>query len=314
VAAVLARLGHSVTIYEAFHKAGGVLVYGSPEFRLPKAIVEREVEYVRKLGVEVRTNAVIGRTLMIDELFAQGADAVFVGVGAGLPFFLNIPGENSLYVYSANEYLTRANLMKAYLSPAYDTPIRRGRSVVVVGGGNVAMDAARTAVRLGADEVRLVYRRSRAEMPARAEEIGHAQEEGVVLELLSKPIRIVADDEKRVKAVECVRMRLGEPDASGRRRPIPIPSSEFEIEADTFIVAVGAGANPLLTSSTPDIETNTRGYILADPETGRTSREGLYAGGDIVTGAATVILAMGAGLRAARAMHEYITAKHAAGG
>jgi len=314
VAAELARLGHSVTIYEAFHKAGGVLVYGIPEFRLPKAIVEREVEYVRKLGVEVRTNAVIGRTLMIDELFAQGADAVFVGVGAGLPFFLNIPGENSLYVYSANEYLTRANLMKAYLSPAYDTPIRRGRSVVVVGGGNVAMDAARTAVRLGADEVRLVYRRSRAEMPARAEEIGHAQEEGVVLELLSKPIRIVADDEKRVKAVECVRMRLGEPDASGRRRPIPIPSSEFEIEADTFIVAVGAGANPLLTSSTPDIETNTRGYILADPETGRTSREGLYAGGDIVTGAATVILAMGAGLRAARAMHEYITAKHAAGG
>jgi len=314
VAAELARLGHSVTIYEAFHKAGGVLVYGIPEFRLPKAIVEREVEYVRKLGVEVRTNAVIGRTLMIDELFAQGADAVFVGVGAGLPFFLNIPGENSLYVYSANEYLTRANLMKAYLSPAYDTPIRRGRSVVVVGGGNVAMDAARTAVRLGADEVRLVYRRSRAEMPARAEEIGHAQEEGVVFELLSKPIRIVADDEKRVKAVECVRMRLGEPDASGRRRPIPIPSSEFEIEADTFIVAVGAGANPLLTSSTPDIETNTRGYILADPETGRTSREGLYAGGDIVTGAATVILAMGAGLRAARAMHEYITAKHAAGG
>ena len=312
VAAELARLGHSVTIYEAFHKAGGVLVYGIPEFRLPKAIVEREVDYVRKLGVEIRTNAVIGRTLNIDELFAQGADAVFVGVGAGLPSFLNIPGENSLYVYSANEYLTRSNLMKAYLNPVYDTPIRRGRRVVVVGGGNVAMDAARTAVRLGADEVRLVYRRSRAEMPARAEEIGHAEEEGVVLDLLTNPVRVVADDERRVKAVECVRMRLGEPDASGRRRPITIPGSEFAIEADTFVVAVGVGANPLLTSSTPGIETNKRGYIVADPETGRTSHEGLYAGGDIVTGAATVILAMGAGLRAARAMHEYMMAKHTA--
>ncbi len=306
VAAELARLGHSVTVFEAFHKPGGVLVYGIPEFRLPKAIVEREVEFVESLGVEVRTNAVIGRTLTVDDLFKEGYEAVFVGVGAGLPSFLGIPGENSLYVYSANEYLTRANLMKAYLNPDYDTPLRRGRKVMVVGGGNVAMDSARTAVRLGAEEVRLVYRRSRAEMPARIEEVENAEEEGVRIDILTNPVRILADEAKRVRAVECVRMELGEPDASGRRRPITIAGSEFEIEADTVIVAVGAGANPLLTRTTPGLGTNKRGYIIADPETGRTSREGVYAGGDIVTGAATVILAMGAGLRSARAMHEYM--------
>jgi len=284
-------------------------VYGIPEFRLPKAIVEREIEYVKSLGVEIRTNAVIGRTLTIDDLFKQGYDAVFIGVGAGLPAFLNIPGENSLYVYSANEYLTRANLMKAYL-PDYDTPLRRGKRVVVVGGGNVAMDAARTALRMGAGEVRLVYRRSRVEMPARVEEVENAEEEGVVFEMLTNPVRILADELRRVTAMECVRMELGEPDSSGRRRPIPIAGSEFIIECDTIVVAIGANANPLLTKATPGISTNKWGYIIADAETGATSREGVYAGGDIVTGAATVILAMGAGLKSARAMHEYIMSKN----
>jgi len=309
VAAELARRGHAVTVFEAFHKPGGVLVYGIPEFRLPKSIVEREVEFVKSLGVEVRTNVVVGRTLTIDDLFEQGYDAVFVGVGAGLPSFLNIPGENSLYVYSANEYLTRANLMKAYLHPVYDTPLRRGKKVVVVGGGNVAMDSARTAVRLGAEEVRLVYRRSRVEMPARAEEVENAEEEGIIFELLTNPVRVIPDEQQRVKAVECIRMELGEPDDSGRRRPVPIPGSEFQIETDTFVVAIGNRANPLLTKTTPGMDTNQWGYIITDPETGQTTREGVYAGGDIVTGAATVILAMGAGLRCARAMHEYMTAK-----
>lgn len=312
-AAELARRGHAVTIFEAFHKAGGVLVYGIPEFRLPKAVVEREVEFVKSLGVEVRTDVVVGRTVTIDDLFGDGYDAVFIGVGAGLPSFLNIPGENSLYVYSANEYLTRANLMKAYLNPVYDTPLRRGRRVVVVGGGNVAMDAARTALRLGAEEVRLVYRRSRVEMPARVEEVDNAEEEGIRLELLTNPVRILADDQRRVTAMECIRMRLGEPDESGRRRPFPLPGSEFRIDADTVVIAIGNGANPLLTRSTPGLETNKWGYIIADAATGKTSREGVYAGGDIVTGAATVILAMGAGLKAARAMHEYMMTKPAAG-
>jgi len=311
VAAELARRGHAVTVFEAFHKPGGVLVYGIPEFRLPKSIVEREVEFVKTLGVEVRTNVVVGRTLTVDDLFEQGYDAVFIGVGAGLPSFLNIPGENSLYVYSANEYLTRANLMKAYLHPVYDTPLRRGRKVVVVGGGNVAMDSARTAVRLGADEVRLVYRRSRVEMPARAEEVENAEEEGIIFELLTNPVRVIPDEQQRVKAVECIRMELGEPDDSGRRRPVPIPGSEFQIEADTFVVAIGNRANPLLTKTTPGMDTNEWGYIIADPDTGQTTREGVYAGGDIVTGAATVILAMGAGLRCARAMHEYMMARPA---
>ena len=311
VAAELARRGHSVTIFEAFHKPGGVLVYGIPEFRLPKAIVEREVEFVKSLGVELRTNVVVGRTLTVDDLFEQGYGTVFVGVGAGLPSFLNIPGENSLYVYSANEYLTRANLMKAYLSPVYDTPIWRGKHVVVVGGGNVAMDSARTALRLGADEVRLVYRRSRVEMPARAEEVENAEEEGIIFELLTNPVRIIADEEKRVKAIECVRMELGEPDDSGRRRPIPIPGSEFTSETDTVVIAIGNKANPLLTKTTPGMDTNKWGYIITDPETGQTTREGVYAGGDIVTGSATVILAMGAGLKCARAMHEYMMSEPA---
>lgn len=305
VAGELARRGHGVTVFEAFHKPGGVLVYGIPEFRLPKVIVEREVAFVRSLGVEIRTNVVIGRTLSIKDLFDRGYGAVFIGVGAGLPSFLNIPGENSLYVYSANEYLTRANLMKAYLREA-DTPLARGKRVVVVGGGNVAMDSARTAVRLGADEVRLVYRRSRAEMPARVEEVENAEEEGVIFEFLTNPVRIISDGERRVQAVECVRMELGEPDESGRRRPVPVTGSEFEIVADTVVVAIGNRANPLLTGATPGLEINRWGNIVADPETGRTSLNGVYAGGDIVTGAATVILAMGAGLRAARAMHEYL--------
>ncbi len=308
VAAELARLGDSVTLFEAFHKTGGVLIYGIPEFRLPKAIVHREVEFVKSLGVEIRTNVVVGRTLIVDELFEQGYEAVFVGVGAGLPSFLNIPGENSLYVYSANEYLTRANLMKAY-HPEYDTPLRRGRKVVVVGGGNVAMDAARTALRMGAEEVRLVYRRSRIEMPARAEEVENAEEEGVKFEFLTNPVRILADEKHRVKAVECVRMALGEPDESGRRRPIPVPGSEFSVETDTVVVAVGAGANPLLTKATSGMDTDRRGYIVTDPDTGQTTREGVYAGGDIVTGSATVILAMGMGLRSARAMHQYMMSR-----
>ncbi|MFH1730844.1 MAG: NADPH-dependent glutamate synthase [Planctomycetota bacterium] len=308
VAAELARRGHAVTVFEAFHKPGGVLVYGIPEFRLPKSIVEREVDFVRSLGVEVRTNVVVGRTLTINELFEQGYDAVFVGVGAGLPAFLNIPGENLLQVYSANEYLTRANLMKAYLED-YDTPLVRGGRVVVVGGGNVAMDSARTAMRMGADEVRLVYRRSRTEMPARAEEVEHAEQEGIIFELLTNPTRIFGNDETRVKAIECIRMELGEPDDSGRRRPVPTPGSEFRIDVDTVVIAIGNKANPLLPKVTPGMDTNKRGYIIADPETGRTTREGVYAGGDIVTGAATVILAMGAGLCCARAMHEYMMSR-----
>ena len=308
-AAELAKRGHAVTLFEAFHKPGGVLVYGIPEFRLPKAVVEREVAYVETLGVELRTNVVVGRTLTLDDLFAQGVDAVFLGVGAGLPRFLGIPGENSVYVYSANEYLTRANLMKAYLHPRYDTPLHRGRRVIVVGGGNVAMDAARTALRLGADEVRLVYRRSRAEMPARAEEVVHAEEEGVVFDLLAAPVRILADAEQRVAAAECIRMQLGEPDQSGRARPVPVPGSEFRVEADTVVVAIGGQPNPLLTRATPGLEADDRGRIVADPETGATSREGVYAGGDIVTGAATVILAMGAGLCSARAMDAYMREK-----
>ena len=308
VAAELARRGHAVTVFEALHKPGGVLAYGIPEFRLPKAIVKREVDFVKSLGVDVLTNVVVGRTLTIDEIFEQGYDAVFVGVGAGLPSFLNIPGENLLHVYSANEYLTRANLMKAYLDH-YDTPITRGGTVIVVGGGNVAMDSARTALRMGAAEVRLVYRRSRTEMPARAEEVIHAEEEGIVLDLLTNPVRILGDDEMRVRGMECIRMELGAPDESGRRRPVPIEGSEFQIEADTVVIAIGNKANPLLTKVTPGMDTNKWGYIITDPDSGRTTREGVYAGGDIVTGAATVILAMGAGLRCARAMHDYMMTK-----
>ncbi|HHO75906.1 MAG TPA: NADPH-dependent glutamate synthase [Deltaproteobacteria bacterium] len=309
VAGDLVQLGHDVTIFEALHKAGGVLVYGIPEFRLPKAIVASEVDYLKNMGVKVETSNVIGKVATVDELFEEGYDAVFLGTGAGLPTFMNIPGENLNGVYSANEYLTRSNLMKAYLFPEYDTPIVHGKNVAVVGGGNVAMDAARTAMRLGADNVYLVYRRSRQEMPARIEEIHHAEEEGIQLNLLTTPIKYIGNDKGWVTSMECLRMELGEPDDSGRRRPVPIKGSEFIWDIDTVVVAIGAGSNPLVQSTTPGLDTNKWNYIIADEETGQTSREGVFAGGDIVTGAATVILAMGAGRKAARAMHKYVMSK-----
>lgn len=305
-AADLARLGHSVTIFEAFHKAGGVLVYGIPEFRLPKAIVQREVEFVLSLGVELRLNEVVGMTTTVDELFSGGYHAVYIAIGAGLPRFMNIPGENYNGVYSANEFLTRSNLMKAYRFPEYDTPIKRGKRVAVVGGGNVAMDAARTALRLGAEHVYNIYRRSRREMPARDEEIANAIEEGIDIRFLTNPVGILADEEGWVRAIECVRMRLGEPDDSGRRRPIPMEGSQHTIDVDVVVMAIGNGANPLLPSATPALETNRWGYIVADEETGRTSIEGVWAGGDIVTGSATVILAMGAARKSARDIHDYL--------
>jgi len=307
VAGDLAKLGHDVTVFESFHKAGGVLVYGIPEFRLPKAIVQREVDFVTQLGAELKTNHVIGRVYTIDELLKDGYDAVFVGVGAGLPYFLDIPGENHRGVYTANEYLTRTNLMKAYRFPEYDTPIKIGKRVAVIGGGNVAMDSARTALRLGADHVYLIYRRSRVEMPAREEEIENAEEEGIEFHLLANPIGVIADDSGWVSQIECLKMELGEPDASGRRRPIPIEGSEFQFDVDTVVVAIGNGANPLIPTTTPDLGVNSRGYIVADEEHGATSLPGVYAGGDIVTGAATVILAMGAGRKSARAIHQYLT-------
>jgi glutamate synthase (NADPH/NADH) small chain len=300
--------GHEVTIFEALHKPGGVLIYGIPEFRLPKDIVQAEVNYLERLGVKIELNCVIGKIETVDELL-QEYDAVFLGLGAGLPQFLNIPGENLSGIYSANEYLTRSNLMKAYLFPEYDTPIARGKHVAVFGAGNVAMDAARTALRLGADEVRIVYRRTRTEMPARIEEIHHAEEEGVQFYLLTAPIRFLGNEDGWVTGMECLRMELGEPDESGRRRPVPIEGSEFELECDLAVVAIGAGANPLLTTTTPGLELNRRGYIIADPETGRTTKEGVWAGGDIVTGSATVILAMGAGRKAADSIHEYLMNK-----
>jgi len=305
-AADLAKMGHEVTIFEALHKAGGVLVYGIPEFRLPKRIVQVEVDYVRKLGVEIKTNMVVGQGITVDELLNNGYDAVFIGTGAGLPYFLGIPGENLNGVYSANEFLTRNNLMKAYLFPEYDTPVRVANNVAVVGGGNVAMDAARVAKRLGADHVYLVYRRSRTEMPAREEEIVNAEEEGIEFQLLTNPIRIIGDEKGWVKGIECIRMELGEPDASGRRRPIPIKGSEFVLPVEVVIAAIGQGPNPLLTKSTAGLELTKWGNIIADPETGKTSKRGVFAGGDIVTGAATVILAMGAGKKAAVAIDKYL--------
>ncbi|WAC08281.1 MAG: NADPH-dependent glutamate synthase [Thermodesulfobacteriota bacterium] len=307
VAADLAKLGFGVTIFEALHKAGGVLVYGIPEFRLPKAIVQAEVDYVKSLGAELVTNAVIGNLYTIPELFNNGYDAVFIGIGAGGPMFMDIPGENLNGVYSANEFLTRSNLMKAYLFPEYDTPIKRSRNVAVVGGGNVAMDSARTALRLGADAVYLVYRRSREEMPARAEEVHHAEEEGLIFKFLTNPIRIVGDEKGNVKGMECLRMELGEPDASGRRRPIAVKGSEFIIDIDTLIMSLGTNANPLLPQSTPGLALNKWGYIVADEENAATSLQGVYAGGDIVTGGATVILAMGAGRKAAREIAKYLS-------
>jgi len=307
VAGELARLGHKVKIFEALHKPGGVLIYGIPEFRLPKDIVMAEVDYVKKLGVEIEYNAVIGKYLTIDDLMNEESyHAVFIGTGAGLPYFMNIPGENLNGVYSANEYLTRSNLMKAYDFPNADTPIIKSKKVAVIGGGNVAMDAARTALRLGAEHVYLVYRRSRKEMPARIEEIHHAEEEGIEFHLLTNPIEINGDENSWVKSMTCIRMELGEPDASGRQRPVPIKGSEFDFEVDTVIVSIGNGANPLLLDATPDLKLNKWGNIIADDETCATSIKGVYAGGDIVIGAATVILAMGAGKRAFRAMHEYL--------
>jgi len=300
--------GHEVAIFEALHKTGGVLIYGIPEFRLPKDIVQAEVNYLERLGVKVEVNCVIGRIETVDELLHE-YDAVFLGLGAGLPQFLGIPGENLCGIYSANEYLTRSNLMKAYLFPQYDTPIARGRNVAVFGAGNVAMDSARTALRLGAETVQIVYRRSRDEMPARIEEIHHAEEEGVQFYLLTAPVRFMGDDNGWVTRVECLRMELGEPDESGRRRPIPIKGSEFQLECDLAVVAIGAGANPLLPTTTSGLELNKRGYIVADLETGKTSKPGVWAGGDIVTGSATVILAMGAGRKAANSIHDYLMNK-----
>ena len=307
VAGDLIVKGHDVTIYEAFHKPGGVLVYGIPEFRLPKSIVAQEVNFLARLGVKVECNAVVGRTVSLDELFAEGYQAIYVGVGAGLPKFMNLPGENLVGILSANEYLTRANLMKAYQYPDVDTPIPHGKNVVVLGAGNVAMDSARTAMRLGAETVKIVYRRSREEMPARAAEIHHAEEEGIEMCLLTNPTRYLGNDKGRLTGMECLRMELGEPDSSGRRRPIPIKGSEYQIDCDLCIVAVGSGANPLLTSETPDMQLNKWGYIITDQQTGKTTKKGVWAGGDIVTGAATVILAMGAGRQSADSIHNYLT-------
>jgi len=305
VASDCAKMGHSVTMFEALHKPGGVLVYGIPEFRLPKTIVEGEVSFVTSMGVKLELNHVVGKLKSVDELLNE-FDAVFVGTGAGQPSFMGIPGENSLGIYSANEYLTRSNLMKAYLFPKYDTPIVRGKRVVTVGGGNVAMDSARTALRLGADKSILVYRRSREEMPARSAEVHHAEQEGIEFNLLTNPIRYIADDKGWVKAVECLRMELGESDASGRRRPVPVKGSEFQIPVDTVVVAIGNSPNPLIPQTTPGLETAKHGNVVADPKTGRTSKKGVFAGGDIVTGAATVILAMGAGRLAANSIDEYL--------
>ena len=304
----LAKKGYAVTVFEALHTAGGVLVYGIPEFRLPKDIVQKEIDGLKALGVDVQTNMVIGRVLSIDELLEQGYEAVFIGSGAGLPRFMNIPGENLKGVYSANEFLTRVNLMKAY-QPGSDTPIKHAKRVAVVGGGNVAMDAARCAKRLGAEEVFIVYRRSEKELPARAEEVEHAKEEGIVFHLLNNPTQILGDENGNVKGMECIRMELGEPDASGRRRPVEVPGSEFTLDVDCVIMAIGTSPNPLIKSTTQGLETQKWGGIIVNEETGLTSREGVYAGGDAVTGAATVILAMGAGKTAATAIDQYIQSK-----
>ena len=307
----LAKMGYDVTIFEALHKSGGVLVYGIPEFRLPKdKVVAAEVENVKSLGVKIETNVIIGKSVTIDELLKdEGFEAVFIGSGAGLPMFMGIPGEQANGVFSANEYLTRNNLMKAFRED-YDTPIAHGKKVAVVGGGNVAMDAARTALRLGA-EVHIIYRRSEAELPARKEEVHHAKEEGVQFDLLCNPVEILTDDKDWVTGIKCIRMELGEPDASGRRRPVEIPGSEFTIDVDTVIMSLGTSPNPLISSTTIGLDVNKRKCIIADEEFGKTSKEGVYAGGDAVTGAATVILAMGAGKAGARGIDEYIKSKYA---
>lgn len=313
----LAKLGYKVTVYEALHLAGGVLVYGIPEFRLPKAIVQKEVDTLKALGVDVETNVVIGKTITIDELFEMGYEAVFVGSGAGLPRFMGIPGESLKGVYSANEFLTRSNLMKAYLDDP-TTPIMKAKRVAVVGGGNVAMDAARTALRLGAEKVYIVYRRSLDELPARKEEVEHAMEEGIDFQLLKNPVEILGyqnPDDKRdpkngsVVGMKCIRMELGEPDASGRRRPVEVPGSEFVLDVDCVVIAIGTSPNPLIKSTTKGLEVNRHGGIIVEEATGKTTKEGVYAGGDAVTGAATVILAMGAGKTAAKAIDEYLSQK-----
>jgi glutamate synthase (NADPH/NADH) small chain len=303
----LAKQGHNVVIYEALHEPGGVLVYGIPEFRLPKKIVAREIETLKRMGVTIMINAVVGKLMTIDEIMRE-FDACYIATGAGLPRFMGIEGEHLNGVYSANEFLTRVNLMRAYQFPEYDTPIKRGQRVAVVGGGNVALDSARTALRLGADEVVLVYRRSLAELPARKEEVHHAEEEGIRFELCTNPVRIVGE-KGLVKVIECVRMDLCELDASGRKSPKPVKGSEFQVPVDIVIMAIGTGANPLVPKSAKDLSVNRHHYIIADGETGRTSMEGVYAGGDIVTGAATVISAMGAGRKAAQAIHAYLTTK-----
>ena len=305
-AADLARMGYRVTTFEALHEPGGVLTYGIPEFRLPKAIVNQEVENVKNMGVELKLDQVVGNTVTLDELSQDGFKAFFIGTGAGLPRFMKIPGENLNGVYSANEYLTRVNLMKAYLFPEYDTPVIRGKKVCVIGGGNVAMDSARTALRLGAEEVIIVYRRTRKEAPARVEEIHHAGEEGVIFKFLTLPVRYLGNDEGWVTRMECLEMKLGEPDESGRRRPIPIEGSEFMFDCDLVVVAIGNDPNPLLPRSLPDLRLGWKGTIETDPETGQTSLPGIFAGGDIATGAATVIEAMGAGKKAARGIDAYL--------
>jgi len=308
-AADLVKLGHEVVMFESLHMAGGVLMYGIPEFRLPKEIVQAEVNYIKKLGVDVKTNYTIGRIYTIDELFADGFDTIFVGSGAGLPSFMRIPGENLGGVYSANEFLIRVNLMKGYLFPEYDTPIRIGKKVAVIGGGNVAMDSARCSLRLGADEVYIVYRRSKEELPAREEEVENAEEEGIIFRLLNNPVKFIGDETGWVKGMECIKMKLGEPDASGRRRPIPIEGSEFIMDVDTVIIAIGQSPNPLIQRTTEGLEATKWGTIVTQEETGATTKKGVYAGGDVVSGAATVISAMGAGKTAAKNMHEYILKK-----
>lgn len=308
VANDLALLGHEVTIFEALHEAGGVLTYGIPEFRLPKAIVKREVEYVKSLGVKLYTDYIVGKTKTTDKIL-EGFDAVFIGAGAGLPWFMEIPGENLNGVYSANEYLTRCNLMKGFRFPEYDTPIKRPSMVAVFGGGNVAMDSARTALRLGADEVHIVYRRSRKELPARLEEVENAEEEGVIFDFLTLPVELIGNDHGWLAELECLKMELGEPDDSGRRRPVPIDGSEYRVKVDAAVCAIGNSPNPLIPMTTPGLEVGRRGNIVADEETGRTSRDAIWAGGDVVTGAATVISAMGAARKAAKDIHEYLSKK-----
>jgi len=307
VAGDLIKLGHAVTLFEALHAMGGVLIYGIPEFRLPKAIVKREVELLQEMGVELVTDFVVGKTRSVDHLLTE-YDAVFIGAGAGLPWFMKIPGENLNGVYSANEYLTRINLMKGFRFPEYHTPVKRHKRVAVIGGGNVAMDCARSALRLGA-ESRIIYRRSRQELPARLEEIENAEEEGVIFNYLTNPIGYIGDDQGWIKEVECIKMELGEPDSSGRRRPIPIDGSEIRLPVDAVVCAIGNSPNPLIPTHTPGLKVGKKGNIMADEETGKTSRDRIWAGGDVVTGAATVILAMGAGRKAARSIHAYLTSK-----